>query len=750
MSEKVSVYFLETHAPKQGKKQYRVDHEISLGSAKSNDISFSELDLAPKHCVFRTHQGVLTVFQVAESGSTKIGRQSLENGRMYILEKSDKLTLGDLKIVIKVEKVAPEDIQDEEDEENDLNLESPVDDQAQEDEEFEEEEESSPSLVQKLLSRFKKKTDTDDEDFLEEEAEEEIEEEVQEEDGGDKTDEIKNSIYIPKSKINEEAAPAPANHSVKKQRKTYINREHLPAFFSRFYAFIFEVIVSFGFIANIVPIFELEQTIDQIYLDIFPLIEPIKNLLPTYLGEHAVLLDPIFSAPIITVVFTWFTFNLLSNLALGANLGLALMGVSTEGSFVIARAKGVIRFLIGIVTLPLLLPDLPILIKKRSLKEVLTGSELRHGHFLIRTFGIFVVIPAITIAFVLASALLEPAILEGPQVTKNLTVKAPTPEIAMQTHPWRELQIALNYPQDIDNEWVISPRLQMRQGKIVGSVSFLRRREEAIDITTFGPITKLNLPINLIKSLLKRDPFFANKYPEAAKEVANEKFSSYSDESITSLFLDVLNMNWDSIPRFISERGPIITPYIELKKYLISTFGITDSLSSNLLGRRTIISIPSGTNRLKMVTVSNGRIIQVELRSTSGGIAALTKFQRTFLTHAAPLMSGAVASPNETESWTFLDWLDHFNLNNVYNLTTGIVGLKAFTAKSLENKQLHPWAAETIEADYSKTMQTLNKLTQDDPESWAKDIFDAMNTPDIDWQKDQFSSDDNQAEEAQE
>lgn len=739
MSEKVSVYYLEVHDPSEGKNQVRVHGEISLGSAHSNSICVEEVELAPKHCVFRVHQEVLTVFQVAESGTSKIGRQSLDAGRMYILEKGDKLTLGELKIVVRLEKeIIEEALPDDEDELEDItdpNVGTPALDQDEEAED-EEEHEAKPSFFSKLKARFKRapKEDIDESD---EEEIEELSEDLEDEEGAEeeeKTDEIKNSIYIPKAKVDEEDEEdkKPAK---KKKPKIRINRDDIPAFFARLYAFLAEIIIAFAFVANIAPILELEAIYTQLNNDLVPLVQKGLDLAGPLLGEHAHYLDFLKSFSFLSVFVTWFALNLVSSLIMGATLGLALLSVRTEGSFVTARVKALARFLLSLITLPTVITELPALIKKRTLKEVITASEISYRHPLLKILGVLIILPAFTLASIALPGLMTPDLLETPTLMKDLVVKDTKTDQALQTHPWRKLKLAISYPQNIMNEWAFSPTLSEKNGRISAAVRALRSRGENVDIVTVGPLSYNNIPVQYFQAVSNLDPFFANKYPKLHEELLAGNITTLSDQDAIALIIDSLAINWEELPRFISERGPILTPYLNLKKYLTETFAITSSVQATLIGRRTFIEFAITNNKHRLMAVIDGRLTQLDLASRGNAEVALAKFKRTFFENAAPLMDDAVSSANNNQNWVFLDWLDHFNESTDLTLGEGINGISKFMNEVLATRERHPWAMETIENDYRDTMRVLKSLGEAGNQDWAMDAFNAMNAaPDV-WQR---------------
>src|SRR5690606_36310594 len=245
-------------------------------------------------------------------------------------------------------------------EEHTEEIELEEDDEVDRDNEFE-----KVSLWQKLKARFKRQAPIEEDDDEEEVSDAEdvkANEVVEDEDEADNTqDAIKNSIYIPKSKSDEiereaeEEQDSSAPKKIKKAPKK-IRYDDLVGFLSRFYGFVAEIIIASGIVINAAPIFELQPFYTQIYTDLLPILtdlqEKIISLQPQYEADLSEYLPIIFSPTIINIFITWLIINIFANLLFASNLGLGLMGATTDGSFIMARAKAIIRFFIGIVTFP--------------------------------------------------------------------------------------------------------------------------------------------------------------------------------------------------------------------------------------------------------------------------------------------------------------------------------------------------------------------------------------------------------------
>lgn len=729
MSEKVSVYYLEIHHPDDGKQVIRLGPETTIGSASNNTIVIKEHDLAPRHCVLRLHQDILTLFQVAESGSSKIGRQSLDNGRMYILEKSDKLFLREIKCLVKLEKekveIEPEPTEQEDDEspseaeifDEDTDQDIDISELVQ-----------KQSFFQRLKSKFSKKKPEDSE--LEDIDEEEVLDDEAEEEPAD----LKDSIYIPKSAVDdEEEAP---KKKVKKPRYV-VNRDDMPAFFARIYGFVAELIIAFAFAANIVPILDLGELYDQLILDIAPLMQSLIDLASPHLGEHVHALSFLTSHAFLSIAISWLGINIISNLIFGVSFGLALLFVQTEGSFVTSRLKGFLRLLLSLVLSPLMIFDTPALIKKRTLKEVLTASELSFRHSLLKILGVIFVLPIITATIVLAPALLEPQNLEGPNLSQDKSIKDKAPQTPQETHPWRTLNLTISYDQAIKNEWTFSPFIAGSPTKVMTGVNFIRAHNDKVDVVRVGPINTSMINETLLKSIMKLDPFFKSKYPALEKAVRISSYDEAADKDLMALMVDTLNVTWETLPRFMSERGPTLYPYLEFKKFLMTHLNVQpgNEIKAKMIARRTYLEVAPTNRRMILHRVRDGRFVSLSLSAKDGSPGSVEKFMRTFFTYSAALADDAASPVSNLSIWTVFDFIDHFNPQTKLPLDPpGLEAFKQLIGRTLEQRNAKPAVASFIEADYKKTMTLLNKLQIQGNMPWASQAFEAINLDPALWQ----------------
>lgn len=714
MSEKIKVYTIELHHPDYGKQLIHVDHEASIGSARNNTAYFDEFELEAKHCVFRSHRGVLTLFQIAEGGTTRIGRQELESGRMYILEEGDKVTMGTLKSYVRAKE---EDFVEEEEEEQEEATEQtplPNFDDNSDDIEDEDEQERGPSLFARLFSFFKRKKKIAED----EEEQEEIT--------------ILKSLpkSAPKHKEDDTA------EIIIKKPLSEVRFSDPPGFVARLFALICELVIAYGIVSNFALIFENEDLAEQLYTDLLPFVQKGIAIAAPYLGEYASYLNVFTSFFVISVFAVWFTLNLLSNILRSANFGLGMMGVRTMGNPLTARIKAVIRFIISLVTTPVLIFDLPALVKKRTLKEILTGSNLQSPSNTGKIFGAIFVLPLIVIIALSLPILLEPDLMEGPEIVRQLDKEiAEMPEGARSYH-WRHLGLTLNYNPEKANEWIYSPLLNQQGNKFQAILHFARQKEdEGYELITLGPLHESEIAQKQINWLTKVDPFYDSKYANLAISIENQIPSPAADRDRMTLFSDALELSWETLPRFLMERGPVLGPYIELKKALLTELSITSSnvITLSKFGHIPMLEVSGPSPSINFFTIVDQKLTSFQLSASNSGHTLLQKFRNAFLSNIAPINQNVAAPYNREEQWSPFDFIDHFSKEPYPELEKGSRGLSNFMGAVLGQRLSHKWSRELILGDYKRMMLKLDELRQNDTSEAIKQAYKAINIDQTLW-----------------
>src|SRR5690606_13379061 len=379
----------------------------------------------------------------------------------------------------------------------------------------------------------------------------------------------------------------------------------------------------------------------------------------------------------------------------------------------------------GIVTFPFLIFDLPALIRKRTFKEVISASAILHRFNFLKFIGAVIFIPALIFASIACYILVDQTIIEGPTFMRDLTTRSAPTEEALQTHAWRQLKTAISFSNDISNQWVFSPNLIKNQNQLKAQIRFLRNRGESFESITLGPIDELSFPLTEITLLSQQDPFFRFKYPSIHREIGTGLLTEASDAEVMELFFDTLNINLETLPRFLTERGTILTPYLTFKRYLMDRFAIGQMANALVLSRRHFLELSPNQNNFFLITSLDGKLIQLkaQTRGSANSELLFSRLKNSFL-NGVNLRPDAATDLSQIEKWSIFDWLDFFAAKNSIALSEASqLALRQFIQELLSEGQEKSWAKETVISDYRRMMQLLQEPLHDSEEAQSNELF---------------------------
>tara|TARA_R110002072_G_scaffold276051_1_gene437459 strand:- start:205428 stop:207659 length:2232 start_codon:yes stop_codon:yes gene_type:complete len=534
--------------------------QFTIGSSERSDLCIEDQKLAPIHIKFRVQNDVLTATNLGGDKATSIGWQKLNHGKMYILDSGDKISLGSLKVQISQVKVeyVPEDEEelDEIDEEVETEIED-LDDVEEEDEEEVEldDDQTDPNLTP----------------MIPEESDEE-EDEVDEVDEEDEDDESTEPDRTPAKKLPQLGANKKLN--IKKSKGSYSPKGPLPGPISRLSFLLLNislvVMLKFFFFHH----FELNQLWNTQWKNFsslilgnvnkyYPVIEP---FLPKDIG-------PIVKNPIVyEMLVLYILLCTVSGILFGKSLGAFLGFCFSDGNFITTRIKALVRGIFSIVTSPFLIFDLPLLIGKRSLKEVLSGTRFYFPNTFLKLVSAPLVIIFTIVIF------MTPLVLFIDQVEQNITIseyaiaksknfgrkskKKPT-EIST-----RSIHLNGKIKTFISNYWEFLPTLSSNK--------------KGVKLSTLLLDTQKNMSV-VIKVLNKKEDISTefkiwNKYDPLLKVFNNElsqeisklqKDKASSSPIFSKTIINSLKINTESAPFLPQHFGPFIANPLILKKNIV-------------------------------------------------------------------------------------------------------------------------------------------------------------------------------------
>ncbi len=142
--------------------------------------------------------------------------------------------------------------------------------------------------------------------------------------------------------------------------------------------------------------------------------------------------------------------RLVSTFVFGVSVSELLLGIRATGNGVWARIGGVVRVLIGTLTGPLLIFDLPAVVSRRTFKEVVTFTNVQLRSRLVTIVATVLVVPLMLLAALLSPLLigLEPPapIAVNDKIEQKIRVETPPPaEEKIVTDSSRFFKLAASY-----------------------------------------------------------------------------------------------------------------------------------------------------------------------------------------------------------------------------------------------------------------------------------------------------------------
>lgn len=544
--------------------------QYTIGSSERSDLCIEDQKLAPVHIKLRVQNDILTVTNLGGDKATSIGWQKLTHGKMYILDEGDKLSLGNIKIKIKVENV--EYVDDSEASKPELDTLDTDDLDDSDDEAFEDvtdpEAEIPESDVEELEdedSTESELTDPNVEIPDSEDSEIEDEDELEDDEDIEEDEPTEPRKGLPKfSKPSEKLA-------IKKTKGKYISKGSLPGPISRLSYLTFNislvVMTKFFFFNH----FELNQMWNDQWKKVWPhIIGNIEKYYP--IVEKLVPKD--IGAKITPFVKSSNTYEFLAlyiilcaatSVIFSKNIGYAFGFVMSDGNLITNRIKALFRGVFTVITTPLVIFDLPLLIGKRSLKEVLSGTRFYFSNKFVK------IISAPLVFFLCLVLFLSPLALylEQIQESYNLTVteQAKVKNFARKTkvrptkHAMKSQYFGGKLSFHSSQYWEFLPHVAMKGKKASLALKVIDTKTDERVL-----LTKKASKIDLKPTFEKwnsYDPLL--KYmDESAYEALNGK--SKSTTIYGKKIVDSLSLNQENIAFLPQKTGPFITFPLLLKK----------------------------------------------------------------------------------------------------------------------------------------------------------------------------------------
>ncbi len=345
----------------EGVPTYILTHQLSIGSEVGN-IVVSDPSLSPRHCTFVLQENVVSVMDHGSVTGTLVNGKRIQPGRNIILEETDITMVGDLEVKIHS---ASEVVEDEVPEvKKVLNL--PV-------KEVDRQESKEKEQVSFLKKFFGKK---------------------------------KQDLKKTQEKKKQENRKANAPFSVQST--------HATNSLVRIIAVACDSLIAYSLFIILSPFNEFQAFVAEVPVMLSELLgidwDGLWSVLiaeQPFLGEILKDLHGLFTGTINIwpFILLFIIIRLLSTLLLGVSISEAALGVRSQGNMIWKRLGGGVRVLLGVITGPFIIFDVPSIVSRRTFKEFMTFTNTYLSSKFLAILGVLLYLP-----LVITAALLSPLI----------------------------------------------------------------------------------------------------------------------------------------------------------------------------------------------------------------------------------------------------------------------------------------------------------------------------------------------------
>ncbi|MBI2520302.1 MAG: FHA domain-containing protein [Bdellovibrio sp.] len=400
------VYLLDVRIPDSPPQRIQVRGKLVMGQHENADVQIKGRGLLAKHAIFRIANGVLSMHNF--SPETQLNGKELAPGRMYILDKGDKLVMGQLDIIIRRDEVEEHELETPK-----TNVKSILQ-YKDELEKNKQEQSAKRGFFGKLKALFtRNKANTS---LSTKESDKKL---------------PKQGHYKPKASTH----PSPPG--------PILRAFGLPGTLGLIYLVLFGILPWQKMDALVFENAELTflmQVLSQ-------KISALMTLYPNF-KNHLILLQELLSTQLLAFILAFMTLEVLSHLLAGSSFGHVLIGIETDDSFVIKRLKAIGRLFFWPLSCATVIGELLPIVGLRTLKEILTASHPYSKSAVRRFLGTFLIVPLVAILAPISALFLDPDFWEGPwQVSTPPVRQTPAGTVKLES---LFFSAALELPKDPD------------------------------------------------------------------------------------------------------------------------------------------------------------------------------------------------------------------------------------------------------------------------------------------------------------
>ena len=635
----------------EGSPTYNLTHQLSVGSEVGN-IIIADPSVSPRHCTFILQEDVVSVLDHGSLSGTFINGKKISPGRYIILEENDSIRVGDLevKIVTKTESI-------------------------------------KPGISNEQLE--------DEEEIEEEETEEEIEEEEEVVAKEAKVPKVKNARF---AFLNKWFKPKPkkTNKEPKKNKAVSfsINSPYATNSLVRLVAVLCDFVLAYGIIIILGPFDEFQSFVSDVPQMLGDLLDldwkslwSILNEEYPFLGEMLNDLYSFFSSTfnIGPLVLVFILLRMISTLIFGVSFSEGMLGVRSHGNTIWKRIGGVIRVLIGVVTGPLIIFDIPAVVSRRTFKEFMTFTHTYVVSKFIAILGVLLYVP-----LVIAFALFAPLI-QGLELPEPIAVND---KLDMRVKVVRPIDasVEVNLTKDYSKFLKLSIEFNGENVSLIPLFKFAGQKKKLTykpALIIYHKDLQRSVVLDVFKTFdfkqllsigIKGDFFLEGKFPQVESFVhspatLDPAFKVKSDEKVNRKFADevvsftkkAFELSAENAPEVMESYTPFLKGLMDYRSAFLNLIEYKefDQIDFVKLGNAYFLRI--SYNRQKPFDLivpliqGPGRIFKIEFDKKENLGALRNQFYKFSMIHANWFPEGELASESEVlKPLQVLDFLSVF------------------------------------------------------------------------------------------
>lgn len=571
-------------APNGEQKNISLEKKITIGSHPSNTLCLKDPSIDDYHCVIQQKEDVVIIHNLANDHKmTLIEGFSLGIGKMYLLNPGDRIQIGNYQLLFPLKEAAtvpsvPPSFDEEEliDEEIEKELTSDIEKEQTEDE----------FNLSGLIGRddlLNSDGDFDEDENKDQEGEGAEGGEQGEEAISDTDQRLLDAIYQGKQPERETTKTSfftrlfrfkkMVSPKIALQKKELFQRMGLPvpSAFIKIYAFLASLPLAFCAAYTFFPIIGFTAPL-KLWLE--PWAMMVEEYLQLELSTHPMVLELCY------YIATWFIIDFISQISLGSTIPYFLMGIKTNDNELVKRLKAGFRSILGFLTMPFIIFDLPALLGKPTLKEWLVRGKLGYeGNRLIRALGGLIIVPMMMVSSFYMPFTLDPETVAGVNFDR---LNAPQSIIGDNLIPQRFAIPTMDFlfEGQLSSNTFILPFFRVERNHLSPAVLISKNADDQFAI--FDQPTKVDL-IELIDIAKQNDPLFLLKYPNLATQDQSVQWPAKAVEELAEYIDESLTLTPENYHEHFLENGPFITGHLLFRKELLQRFGVWANINASMV-----------------------------------------------------------------------------------------------------------------------------------------------------------------------